>query len=80
MAIQNANFELLNSKILQVSWTCLTQVAVNGASSPFNNIFIELLKLCIPSKTIIVHEDDNPWYDLEIRRDSRERNGLKGRQ
>ena len=33
--------------------------------------FIEFPKLCIPSKTIVVPEDDKPWYDSEIRRNSR---------
>ena len=39
--------------------------------------FIEFPKLCIPSKTIVVPEDDKPWYDSEIRRNSRKRDRLK---
>ena len=35
--------------------------------------FIEFAKLCIPNKTIVVRKDDKPWYDSEIRRNSRKR-------
>ena len=41
------------------------------------NIFIEFAKLCIPSKTIVVRENDKPWYDSEIRGNSRKRDRLK---
>ena len=57
--------------------SCLHQGSVNEASSLFTNIFIEFAKLCIPSKTIVVREDDKPWYDSEIRRNSRKRDRLK---
>ena len=39
--------------------------------------FIEFAKLCIPNKTIVVREDDKPWYDSEIGRNSRKRDRLK---
>ena len=39
--------------------------------------FIEFAKLCVPSKAIVVREDDKPWYDSEIRRNSRKRDRLK---
>ena len=38
---------------------------------------LNLLKLCIPSKPIAVPEDDKPWFDSEIRRNSRKRERLK---
>ena len=31
----------------------------------------------MPSKTIVVREDDEQWHDSEIRRNSRKRDGLK---
>ena len=33
--------------------------------------------ICIPSKTIVVREDDKPWCDSEIGRNSRNRDRLK---
>ena len=74
---KNANFELLNNKILQFDWTCLNQGSVNDASTLFNNIFIEFVKVCIPCKSILVREDDKPWYDSEIRRNTRKRDRQK---
>ena len=53
--------------------SCLHQGSGNEACSLFTNIFIEFAKLSVPSKTIVVREDDKPWYDTEIRRNSRKR-------
>ena len=64
-------------KISDFDWSCLHQGTVNKANSLFINNFIEFAKLCIPSKTIVVREDDKPWYDSEIRRNSRKRDRLK---
>ena len=33
--------------------------------------------MCIPSKTIVVREDDKSWLDSEIRRNSRNRDRIK---
>ena len=33
--------------------------------------------MCIPSKTILVREDDKPWHDSEIRRNTRKRDRQK---
>ena len=44
----------------------------------FTNNFTEFAKLCIHvQKTIVVRKDDKPWYDSEIRRNSRKRDRLK---
>ena len=67
----------LTKKLSEFDWSCPHQGSVNEASSLFTNIFIEFAKLCIPSKTIVVREDDKPWYDSEIRRNSRKRDRLK---
>ena len=58
-------------------WSCLYQGTFNEACSLFTSIFIEFAKLCIPSKTIVVLEDDKPLYNSEIRRNSSKRDRLK---
>ena len=55
--MQIINFSI---KISNFDLSSLPQGTVNEASSLFTNIFIEFAKLCIPSKTIVVREDDNP--------------------
>ena len=64
---------MFNKKLSDFEWSCLHQGSVNEACSLFTNIFIEFATLSIPSKTIVVREDDKPWYlyDTEIRRYSR---------
>ena len=39
--------------------------------------FIEFVKVCIPCKSILVRIDDKPWYDSEIRRNTRKRDRQK---
>ena len=74
---KDANYELFNRKYLILIIICHHQDTVNEASSLFTNIFIEFAKLCKPSKTIVVGENDKQWYDSEIRRNSRKRDRLK---
>ena len=63
---KNANFELLNNKILQFDWTCLIQGSVNDASTLFNNIFIEFVKVCIPCESILVEKMTNHGMTLRF--------------
>ena len=55
----------------------MNQDSVNDASTLFNNILIECVKVCIPCKSILAQEDDKPWYDSEIRRNTRKRDRQK---
>ena len=72
-----ANYKSLNKKNSEFDWSCLQEGTVSEGSILFTNVFIEFAKLCIPNKSIVVREDDKPWYDSEIRRNSRERDRLK---
>ena len=49
------------------------------ASYLFNDIFLEMVKTCIPSQKGTVRPDDEPWYHSEIRRTSRKRDRLKSK-
>ena len=62
-----------NKKLSAFYWSCLYQGSVNEVCSLFTNMFIEFAKLSIPSKPIVVREDDKPWYNTEIRRNPRKR-------
>ena len=75
--INMLNYELFNKKKSEFDWLCLQEGTVIEASKLFTNVFIEFAKLCIPNKTIVVREDDKPWYDSEKRRNSRKRDRLK---
>ena len=61
----------------ELDWSCLQEGTVSEAIILFTKVCIEFAKLCIPNKTIVVREDDRPWYDSEIRRNSRKRDRLK---
>ena len=72
-----AYYELLNKKNSEFDRSCLQEGTVSEASILFTNVFIEFAKLCIPNKTIVGRGDDKPWYNSEIRRNSRKRDRLK---
>ena len=38
---------------------------------------MDLIKLCIPSKNVLVRPRDKPWYDSEVRKVSRQRDRQK---
>ena len=73
---KTANYELFNKKLSDFDQSCLYWGSVNEACSLFTNIFIGFAKLSIPSKTIVVQDDDKPCYDTEIRR----KGGTQGKE
>ena len=74
-----ADFNALNTTIHNFDWSCLLHGSVHEASYLFNDIFLEMVKTCIPSKKVTVRPDDKPWYNSEIRRTSRKRDRLKSK-
>lgn len=74
---KQADFNALNMKIRNFDWSCLSEGSVHEATYLFNNIFMEMIKSCIPSKAVTVRPDDKPWYNSEIRTTSRKRDRMK---
>ena len=77
MVSKGADFNALNTTIRNFDWSCLLHGSVHEASYLFNDIFLEMVETCIPSKKVTVRPDDKPWYNSEIRRTSRKRDRLK---
>ena len=71
------NFESFNQKIENYDWNILHVGSVDDCCETFTRTFIELIKECIPHKTVCVRPDDQPWYDSAIRRVSRKRDRMK---
>ena len=69
--------KVLNSKLETFDWSCLNEGSLDEACVEFTNIFLGMVKSCIPSKTVLVRPDDKPWYDHEIRHFSTKRDRLK---
>jgi hypothetical protein len=74
---KKADFKKLNDSILSTDWQCLHNGSVHDACTLFTTTFLELVKSCIPSKTILVRPDDKPWFDSELRKFCRKRDRLK---
>ena len=73
-----ANYELFNKIILSLIGHVFKKILLVKLVYHLQMFFfIEIAKLCISNKTIVEREDDKPWYDSEIRRNSRKRDRLK---
>ena len=74
-----ADFELLNQKLEEQSWDCLTEGTIDEACDKFTEIFLSNVKQSIPQKKITVRTDDKPWFDSELRKYCKIRNRLKSK-
>ena len=64
---KKANFDLLKEKLSNYDCSVLHEGSLDDACSKFTDIFLDLVKLCIPSNLVVVRPNDKPWYDSEIR-------------
>ena len=69
---KNADFRRLNELITDTDWSFLYIDCMDIASTRFSSKFMDLIKLCIPSKNVLVRPRDKPWYDSVIRKTSRQ--------
>ena len=76
---KQADYNALNAKVSVFDWSCLSHGSVNEASYLFNDIFIEMIKSCIPSKLVTVRPDNKPWYISVIRKTARKRDKIKSK-
>ena len=74
---KKANFDLLKEKLSNYDWSVLHEGSLDDACSKFTDIFLDMVKLCIPSNLVVVRPNDKPWYDSEIRHFTTKRDKLK---
>ena len=70
---KEANFTLLNEKILTTDWTFISNTDIDTATEEFTKTLITLAQSCIPTRFVTIRPNDKPWYNSEIRRTSRQR-------
>ena len=63
---KKANFDLLKEKLSNYNWSILHEGSLDDACRKFTDIFLDMVKLCIPSNLVVVRPNDKPWYDSEI--------------
>jgi hypothetical protein len=44
---------------------------IHGAVSDFTSIFLKIASICIPTREIIIRNDDKVWFDSTLRREIR---------
>ena len=74
---KKANFDLLKEKLSNYDWSVLHEGSLDDACSKLTDIFLDMVKLCIPSNLVVVRPNDKPWFDPEIRHFTIMRDKLK---
>ncbi|MCG8048002.1 MAG: endonuclease/exonuclease/phosphatase family protein [Candidatus Thiodiazotropha taylori] len=76
---KSADIPKLKEMILNFDWSVLLDGSLNEACCKFTNTFLDIAKVCIPTKYVTVRPNDKPWFDSEIRHFIRIRDKLKKR-
>jgi len=67
----------LNDLFHNFDWSVLNPLDTNLATRTFTNIFMTMVKQCIPNYLVTIRTDDKPWYNNELRKNSRQRDRTK---
>ena len=73
------DFAKLENNIRSFDWECLSDGSVNDCCTLFTNKFMEFVNESIPHKDVTIRPNDKPWYDSEIRKNSRKCDRLKSK-
>jgi len=74
---KRADYMKLNDLINNYDWSVLNPLDTNLATRTFTNIFMTMIKQCIPNYLVTIRTDDKPWYNNELRKHSRQRDRTK---
>ena len=72
------NIEGLNQDIMSADWNFLhnNQIDVSGRCDRFTKLYFELIDRHIPSKTINIRANDQPWFNGRVKRELKNRERL----
>ena len=56
---KKASFDLLKEKLSNYDWSVLHEGFLDDACSKFTDIFLDMVKLCIPSNLVVVRPNDS---------------------
>ena len=69
----------MKQKISETDWVNLITGAsdIHGAVSDFTSIFLNIASICIPTREVIIKNDDKVWFDSTLRREIRIRDRFR---
>jgi hypothetical protein len=69
----------MKQKISETDWVNLITGAsdIHGAVSDFTSIFLNIASICIPTRELIIRNDDKVWFDSTLRREIRIRDRFR---
>ena len=69
----------MKQKISETDWVNLITGAgdIHGAVIDFTSIFLKIASICIPTREVIIRNDDKGWFDSALRREIRIRDRIR---
>ena len=76
---RNADTERLNQLIRSYNWrsNINDNCAIGDACINFTDVFLKFCKECIPCQNVLIRQNDQPWFNSEIRHNIRLRDKLR---
>jgi hypothetical protein len=76
---ENIDLELFNNKMNKINWNEKIGILddVDDMVEELTKLFLDIARQCIPTKPITVRDYDKPWFNNEIRKEIRLRDGLR---
>jgi hypothetical protein len=69
----------MKQKISEADWVNLETGAsdIHGAVTAFTSIFLKIASTCIPTREVIIRNDDKVWFDSTLRKEIRIRDRFR---
>ena len=76
---KRADYLLMEQKISETEWVNLITGAsdIHGAVTVFTSIILKIASTCIPTREVIIRNDDKVWFDSTLRREIRIRDRFR---
>ena len=70
---KRGDYDKLNDRISNTNWDFIYHESVNNACIQFTDLILKYMDECIPTKEVTIRPNDKPWYNSDIRLNSRKR-------
>lgn len=69
----------LNTIVESTDWESINNNAesTDSATKLFTSKYLELIRKCVPEKSVTIRPKDKPWFDSELRKTIRKKNRLR---
>jgi hypothetical protein len=65
---KRGDYLLMKNKIIETDWENVidAEIYINSACSNFTKTFLNIAKMCIPTREVTIRSDDKVWFDSDL--------------